>query len=182
MPPAKLTDAPWLGYWYGTSLIWTQPSQAQTWLAPAHERFTAQYDVLGQILSVAGLLESFYIEFSDDSRMDHWLAVMEALVARDPQFPTREQAVRPYATLVTGLVRRNPAHPLLRYAVERIVALVAEPMESNDKINAAGHVLQYLHFLPHFETLESVVALVEPVIDRPGVMPFTRMVWFCHLG
>jgi len=84
LPSEQLDATPWLAYWYGTSLIWVDPGEAQRWLASVYDRFRTDSDFAGQIASVAGLLESYYFELSDDRRMDPWLLVMESLLAREP--------------------------------------------------------------------------------------------------
>ena len=182
LPSEQLDATPWLAYWYGTSLIWVDPGEAQRWLASVYDRFRTDSDFAGQIASVAGLLESYYFELSDDRRMDPWLLVMESLLAREPKLDTPEQMLRPYACMVTGLVLRDPGHPLLRACVNRVTAILDEPLEINHKINAAGQLLQYLHFLPDIHVLQRVTELIGPLVGAREVAPMTRMLWFTHLG
>jgi len=182
VPQHHDADRSWLRYWHGASLVWIDPRRAQAVLAQSYGEFTAEPDVAGQTLCVSGLLESYYFELADDRRMDPWLRVMEQLLRADPDLPTAEDGVRAYATMVVGLTRRNPDHPLLRSYVEHLIGLLSGPVEVNHKVTAAGQILQHLHFLPDEELLRRVRHIVGADLDDPRVAPITRMLWFCHLG
>jgi DNA-binding SARP family transcriptional activator len=149
LPPEHVAFTPWLGYWFGMSLIQVDPPGARAQLERALEAFERTGDESGQMLTAAGMIETYQHEWSTFAPMGRWIDVLDALLARNASFPSQEAELRVYSALLIALVTSRPEHRLFSVCTERLRALLDADLDVNPRIVAAGTLL-----ITHFWNLE----------------------------
>jgi DNA-binding SARP family transcriptional activator len=146
LPSEHVASAPWLAYWYGMSLIQIDQPAARAELESALVAFERMGDESGQMVTAAGIIESYQHEWSTFAPMDRWIDVLDALLARNARFPSQEAELRVYSALLIALFRSRPErHRLFSICTERLTALLDAQIDVNPRIVAAG-ILLMIHF------------------------------------
>ncbi|MEO8627704.1 MAG: BTAD domain-containing putative transcriptional regulator [Betaproteobacteria bacterium] len=182
LPESLVQAQPWLAYWFGISLAQSDFAAARRSLEVAFDGFRAAGEVTGQTLSASGMIDSYYFEWREDHPLDHWIAVMADLLAKNPRFENGEDELKPYMSIVAATVRRCPGHPILVASIEHVMRMLATPLEPNAAINAAGMVLNYIHFVADLDLLNRVMRAVALPLKNASVTPPTMVHWLGRLS
>lgn len=113
LPNGVLEDAPWLRYWLGTSLIPLEQRQARSHLERAFGQFAASADATGQALCAAGLIDSYFFEWSDFRPMRRWVDTLDPLLDRMHFSADPGTERRIFTSLLVGMLYAAPDHRLL---------------------------------------------------------------------
>lgn len=90
----------------------------------AHAGFRHHGDIVGQVVAIAGIMETQFFFWSLFPVLDPWITEMCALLDTEPFFPNAEMEVRAYGSLLMATHHRAPRNPWLSRIVERIRALL----------------------------------------------------------
>jgi hypothetical protein len=80
-PPQFAADVPWVAYWSGAATISECPTTARALLAKAWSAFEVRADAVGQLLSAAGILETYQFEWTSFETARDWTERLEACLA-----------------------------------------------------------------------------------------------------
>ena len=168
IPAAVTREDPWLLLWLGIARIATDIIVARAALEKACEVAMRRADRLCTIQSVAGIVETHVLEYTDLRACDRWLSVLDAAFSEGIEFDSPESEARALAAFINALVYRDPGHPNIERYVERAVALFDSKLNVSlqttlsvplnywgtncGRLAVAGHVI---------ETLEAVVETSE---------------------
>lgn len=182
LPTGVLEDAPWLRYWLGTSLISLDQAQARSHLERAFGQFAASSDLTGQTLSAAGVIDSYYFEWSDFRPMRRWVDTLEPLLDR-MHFSSDPGAERKiYTSLLVGMLYAAPDHRFLPRTVERVTEMLDEEMDVNSKVSMAMILLSYCNLACDMERGKIAVSCADPLVDHVELTPFNQLWWFLRKG
>lgn len=182
LPNGVLDDAPWLRYWLGTSLIPLDQEQARNHLERAFGQFAASGDVTGQALSSAGVIDSYFFEWSDFRPMRRWVDTLDPLMG-SMQFSADADAERKIcASLLIGMLYVAPGHRLLPRTVERVTEMLDEEMDVNSKVSLAMILLSYCNLACDMERGKIAVTCADPLIDHPELTPLNQLWWHLRKG
>ncbi|UCH49538.1 MAG: hypothetical protein JSU95_07110, partial [Betaproteobacteria bacterium] len=182
LPDGVVEDAPWLRYWLGTSLIAIDQKQARSHLERAFGQFAASNDNVGQALSAAGVVDSYFFEWSDFKPMRRWVDTLEPLLERIRLSVSAAVERRIYHSLLLGMLYAAPGHRLLSHVVERVTEMLDEDMDVNSKVSIAHSLLSYGNISCDMERGKVAVARAEPLLDHPDLTPFNRVWWYLRKG
>ena len=182
LPDGIVEDAPWLRYWLGTSLIEIEQKQARSHLERAFGRFATSIDNVGQALSAAGVIESYFFEWSDFRPLRHWVDTLEPLLKRTRMSVSALIERRIYNSLLLGMLYAAPDHRLLPHVVERLTEMLDEDMDINSKVSIAHTLLSYGNISCDMERGTIAVARTELLLDHPELTPFNRVWWYVRKG
>ena len=182
LPNEVLEEAPWLRYWLGTSLVPLEQRQARGHLERAFAQFAASGDATGQALSAAGLIDSYFFEWSEFRPMRRWVDTLGPLLER-MHFsgdPGTERKI--YTSLLIGMLYAAPDHRLLPRTVDRVTEMLDEEMDVNSKVSIAMILLSYCNLACDMERGKIAVACADPLLDHPELTPFNQVWWHLRKG
>ena len=179
LPQATLDNAPWSRYWLGTSLIPLNQKDARNHLERAFGQFAAGGDPMAQALAAAGVIESYFFEWSDFHPMRRWMDTLEPLLDRlsfAGNFRTEQKI---YTSLLLAILFAAPGHRLLRRTVSRVTEMLDEDMDVNSKASTAMILLSYSNLACDLERAKRAVVCIDPLLEHSDLTPINRM--WCHI-
>jgi ATP/maltotriose-dependent transcriptional regulator MalT/DNA-binding SARP family transcriptional activator len=182
MPQEWITENPWLTYWLGESRLGEDLRTARAALELAHAGFRHRDDIVGQIVAIAGIMETHYFFWSLFPVLDPWIVEMCALLDREPVFPSAEFEMRAYGALLMATHHRAPRNPWLPIIVERMRTLLSAKLSDDRKVRAACMLLGYAQAGSNLSLGHWVVTTIEPIVERAGVTPLSRCMWLGRVG
>lgn len=182
LPPERLQRDAWLRYWLGTSNIPLDQRQAREELQAAHSLFVASGNRQGQALAAAGVLDTYYFEWSDFGPMRVWVERLEPFIEEDLFADAPDRELKLYASMLVGILYGAPRHPLLTRCVERVSEMLDENLDANSKLKAGTFLLSYCNLAVDVRRGEAVVRRTTPLLDSPEITPLNELWWFLRLG
>jgi LuxR family maltose regulon positive regulatory protein len=182
LPSDLLEQDPWLRYWLGTSLIPIDQREARTHLEKSYWSFLAAANRSGEALAAAGVLDTYYFEWSDFRQMEAWVERLDPLMTENlfADAPARE--LKLYASMLIGIVYGAPRHGRLRRCVERVSEMLDENVDVNSKLAAATCLLSYCNLSGNLKLGRSVFVRATPLLASPHVSPLNELWWHLRLG
>jgi LuxR family transcriptional regulator, maltose regulon positive regulatory protein len=182
LPDGSRTEQPWLKYWEGMSWFDVDQARARSFLEPAFESFGVAGNGLGQLICAAAIAESYYYEWANYAPLDHWIPVLAELLAREIELPSVEIALRTYAGALSGMLCRQPEHPLLPVMATKIEQLLTQEANINHRVAAANVLLNYRAWSGDEEKQAELIRLMAPVANDPHVSALNRVWWLRYHG
>lgn len=182
LPASALEANSWLRYWLGTSLIPLNQLDARLHLEFAFSQFGTGGDSMGQALSAAGVIESYFYEWSDFRDMSRWVDALALLLDRldFTDDPARERRV--YVSLLLVTLYGAPGHGMLPRAVERVAQMLDEEMDVNSKVNTAMVLLSYANLACDMPRANKAVQCATRLLEDEELTPFNLLWWKLRLG
>jgi LuxR family maltose regulon positive regulatory protein len=179
LPQATLENAPWLRYWLGTSLNPLNQHEARNHLERAFGQFAADGDAMAQALVAAGVIESYFFEWSDFHPMRRWMDTLEPLLDRLNFSGNFRPERKIYSSLLLGILYAAPGHRLLVRTVSRVTEMLDEDMDVNSKAATAMILLSYANLACDLERAKRAVLCIPPLLEHPDLTPINRL--WCHI-
>ncbi len=184
--PGDAVREPWLAYWLARSRFALAPAQARDGLLHVLKQFEARADRLGQILCVASIMETHWVESTGHEHLDRWIDRALVLLASNPAFPDGETELRAVSIVMVAMSFRQPRNPMFGWAQERMKVLIESDLVDEAKV-LAGSVLVG-QSLPGGDLPlgQWTVDRVGPIADRVTISAVTRLMWLlrvaCHFA
>jgi ATP/maltotriose-dependent transcriptional regulator MalT/DNA-binding SARP family transcriptional activator len=173
LPEARMPEWPWLTYWQGMARMAIAFPEAADTLERAYRRFAALDEALGQMLSIAALLQVHLLGFSDFGQMRPWIDVLVSLLDRGPDFPSPSVELTVLTGLFTAIVSARPDHRGLEDCQKRMTDLLRAGVDLHSRFSAgaalvnylavSGNMLAWRQLMPEFE-LADVVHTLPPAL------------------
>jgi ATP/maltotriose-dependent transcriptional regulator MalT/DNA-binding SARP family transcriptional activator len=177
LPRPEIELSPPLLYWLGCCDLRDRPGQARMAFLDAFALMHEGGDVIGQVFSAAGIVESYYLEWSDLRPMDQWIAVLEALLSQKPQFPTVDLEICALRGMLIATLSRQPRHRLLAACAQRLLHILNQGMSINGTVAAGTILLHYFQLNYDPEGAARVVLLIRPFADNAALAAPDRALW-----
>lgn len=168
LPPARVASDARLLHWSGVAHIGTSPAVGRGILERAYVLATAAGDAMCRVWSIAGIIETVFLEYGHFARLDPWIALLDDLLP-SLRFTDSNAELRVYAALIGAILQRqgNPAR--LEGYITHTLALLRAADNSNLKVTAATHLLRYGVVVGRMAIAKQALALVQPVLSDPDV-------------
>jgi LuxR family maltose regulon positive regulatory protein len=177
LPSTALESDPWLCYWRGACEISINPERARSALETAYHGLKGQGDVLGQVMSISAIMETYYFEWTSFEPLDRWIDALDTLLTGDAVFPSAAVELRARSSLLAALLYRQPQHPLLPREAARTLALLEEDVPASGCFTAGTILLNCYCFLGNFDGAERVVGFLRPQLANAQVTPVNQVWW-----
>jgi DNA-binding SARP family transcriptional activator len=161
LPAAGASEWPWLTYWQGMARMAIDFPQAVATLERAYRRFVDLDDALGQMLSIAALLQVHLLGFSDFGQMRPWIDVLVKLLDRDTGFPSPSIELMVLTGLFAAVAFARPDRRPLEDCQKRIIDLLRSDVDLQSRFSAgaalinhlavSGNLVAWRQVLPEFE-------------------------------
>jgi len=178
--PTRERD-PWIDYWYGTSLVPLDQPAARSALEPVFDRFTQAGDIAGKALSAAGITETYHFEWSRFRPLDRWITVLDEALQLGTKFSALESELRVCAAFLIAAARREPWHPSLPSRLARVLELLEEPLDPDQRVAAGTIVMSYCVHVADHDTACRAISIISPLLDEPSITAMNRIFWYTRL-
>ncbi|HEX5684059.1 MAG TPA: BTAD domain-containing putative transcriptional regulator [Ideonella sp.] len=179
LPPPTTTraaEAPWATYWATRVDAALDVAEARALLEAAFAAFTTQQDRLGELLCLAAIIESYYVDEGPLEPLDGWIDQLASrLPDRQGCWASQELEARVLACGV-GILLRDQAHPLLAGWAERGATLVRQLKPGASRLKLATFLAQYHLWRGEFSRASLIVDAL-PGLDMSGLLPGEALVW-----
>ncbi len=173
LPAARASEWPWLTYWQGMARMAIAFPEAAGTLERAYRRFADLDDALGQMLSIAALLQVHLFGFSDFGQMLPWIDVLATLLERRTDFPSPSVELTVLTGLFTAVVSARPDRRGLEDCQSRMIDLLRADVDLHSRFSAgaalvnhlavSGNLVTWRQLIPEFE-LEDVAHALPPAL------------------
>ncbi|MFZ0552996.1 MAG: BTAD domain-containing putative transcriptional regulator [Steroidobacteraceae bacterium] len=144
LPAARAPEWPWLTYWHGMAQMAIAFPEAAGTLERAYRRFADLDDALGQMLSIAALLQVHLFGFSDFGQMRPWIDVLLTLLDRRTDFPSPSVELMVLTGLFSAVVSARPDHRSLEDCQRRMIDLLHAGVDLHSRFSAGAALVSHL--------------------------------------
>jgi len=181
LPSALFEHTPWLRYWQGMAHLPFAPVTARGPLEEAYFQFKTSDDVVGLYSAWAGIMDTFFFEWRDLKPADRWIAELEGLRLRHPEFPSQTVELRTYRAMGT-LLHRQPQHPILPAWSERALVLLDQADDHDLSVLLGGYLVIYFLWWGNAAKAWEVIERLATRAHAPHVSPMVYILWSCAVA
>jgi DNA-binding SARP family transcriptional activator len=177
----------WLQHWLGTAWVAVNPPEARRILETCFATAVRDGDRLCQTQVAAGMIETYFLEYSVFHPADRWIDVLVHILSEPLEFPTVESELRVQSALVIALTYRQPGHPALSRCAPRVQTLVPACADTNLSGFAAFYLGLYGDMCGRNDVAEAAMRMMIPLSDHPDATALTKgmllavSLWHCVL-
>lgn len=179
LPALVINDSPWLLFWSGAARQPFDLEVGRELYAQAYRLFKARGDVLGSYLSWSAAVDSFSYAWGDFHPLDFWIAELDELRQRFPQFPSLDVEARVTCGMLSALMWRNPLHPAMQLWRSRAEEMLDREADPFCRLMIASHlVTYYIWWRGDRRVAPGLLAAAGPLLRKiPGAPPLTQLLW-----
>jgi DNA-binding SARP family transcriptional activator len=137
-----LDATPWLLYWQGVARLTADPASGRELLQRAYAAFERDDNPFASLLSCAGIVQSFFLEWGDQHPLDPWLerfsGLWQAPGMRLP--PQLESQILP---LLVGALLRHCGDPVIERVATRAGELFNQSADPSEQVPLALFLCTY---------------------------------------
>lgn len=178
LPGGLVDGSPWLLYWLGICRMAFDPYESRPLFERAFELFKSATDDSGMFLSWACIVDTFVYAWGDFSPLDHWIAVMEEILSRRPEFPSPEIEVRVAGCMSSAMTYRQPGRADLVMWAERVQRIVVSSNDVHLQMMLGSQLIFYYLWIGDFSKITPVVEALRPSRGVAGYDLLTKQNWY----
>ena len=172
MPETVIHDSPWLSFRKGSCELLRDPACARGWLEQAFNRFKQDDDPVGLYVTWSAMMESFTLQWGSFVEVDHWIAELDELRRRHPEYPTTDIEVRVLNGGVAVMIRRLD-HPALKQWAARARELMQVLPDPDQRAKLATFAMMYALWRGDLRSARVIRAELEAVAATHRVAPLS---------
>lgn len=183
LPDRLLSADPWLVYWRGVAILATDPLAAEQTLEQAYEGFVARSDTTGQLFAAQASLDAINFQLRGFKRSDRWIPVLERMVPQYSSEMSDSVSSRMWGSFLAVAMSRQPGHPLIETAVNRLRASLTMPnLDANERLSIGGALIDYAYWAADEQLGRETLSLCRSLANSEFVAPTRRAAWFVVEG
>jgi len=160
IPEFLQSDSPWLLYWKAAGHLALDPLSSYKIFEAAYQLSVKKHDVICQLLSMAGVLDSVFYGGEDFTVFDPWLDLSDKLEAEIESCPDPDIKIQVAASVVTALIIRRPQHPKIEVWADRVLYGRTSPQS----IQIITHILCNLAW--YYSCFKADFARADVIIEK----------------
>jgi DNA-binding SARP family transcriptional activator len=166
----------WLRYWRGCCRLPFDPAAGRADFEAAFRSLRERHDdPAGIFLSWAGFVEATLFVANEFAYLDRWIADLEALVERFPDFPDQVTEARVAAAMTIALLYHRPDHPRIAQWAERAAVGGAAMEDPSLRVLFCVPAANYYSWIGHPARFQSVMTVVKAAAADPRATPLSRI-------
>ncbi|BHH82392.1 hypothetical protein LA52FAK_06810 [Desulforhopalus sp. 52FAK] len=174
--PAKLQlENPWVLYWAGMCLLPYDLSLAKSHFKQAFEEQKKLGDISGQFAAWCGIAESILHALDDLSELDHWIAILDELLAKNNNTPPTHLKNHIAAAMFMSLVFRQPDHPEFASWKAKAMDVLTEERDISLRIFTCFFLLSHSYWTGNLGVASNVLQEIKAMAESPDAEPFARI-------
>jgi LuxR family transcriptional regulator, maltose regulon positive regulatory protein len=142
IPAALFAEQPWLLVWRGTGWLAWHHAECQRDLEQAFAAFRQQEDTIGMFVAWSGIIFA-YLSEGESIPLDRWIAVLDEIMAKAPEFPSKGAETRVAVAMLSAIAWRQPHHPRASEWARRAFELARRHPDRNLQAISAANWLYY---------------------------------------
>ena len=182
LPGSLVQDNPWLGYWYGASLVASDPNAARRRLEASFTRFATLGERRWQCLAAASVIDTYFFEWIDFRPVRGWAASLGELIASVPLFESDQIELKVRSSWLLAMLYGEPGHPDRDRCADSVEQMLDLDIDINTRVSAAVFLLAYSALGVQLDRGRRVVARFGRLVDDPQVSALNRRWWHIRLG
>ena len=167
----------WLLHWKGIARAMTDPAGGRQILESAFEEFVRADDRVGQLKTVAAIIESHQFEGVSYLPLDRWIRELERLIENMPLIQDASVEMHVWSLVVFALHARNPDHRLMDVAIEKVDRFLLCEIEPNMRVAAATYLLESYNWKGDYDKSRKLILLVSDLLRHGSVSDLNDMRW-----
>jgi ATP/maltotriose-dependent transcriptional regulator MalT/DNA-binding SARP family transcriptional activator len=167
----------WLQFWLGQAQMLSNPARGREHVIKAYEVFKRERDFTSCYRALAAILATYFFEYSTLAPMSRWLAEFHALGLDYDALPGDDVKALVAVGVWSALVVREPQHLELPLWESRMHAMLALDVDPNVKVRGAMLLAKHYWYSGQHERAWPLAGKVAGELDKPGLMPYARLVW-----
>lgn len=176
--PERIVDGnPSLLYLLGICRLPFDTERSRSYFEKAFNRFRSGKDIAGSLRSLAGIIETIFLERGDFSRMDQWIGWMDKLTAHKPSFTSAELEITVVTAMMNAILSRVPYHRRAKEWAGRARDLISSNIDTNDKITLASPLHLYYTYTGDFMNASLIVKTLRPEIRTRKLTRLSKIKW-----
>ena len=180
LPEEILTAMPWLLYWRGVSRQFVNPFEARAMLEQAYAGFEGEGDVIGRLCAASAIIDIVFFVRESLLSTTRWIEVLQNSLATHLKFPSAQIEARILSSLFSVLMYMRPQERQLPRYAERLMVLLDDDLEMNQKVMIGAHLVNYYsHALGDLSACERIIIRITPSLSSPQVTAVTEQLWRC---
>ena len=178
LPAPILEDEPWLLYWMGMSQRQDAPQSALQVFERAKNIFDARTDRIASLMTMAAIVDTYYVGMSDLAGMAPWIAAITAQLSElDANELDAEAALFIYSRLTIANMLAYPDSPAIASYAKKSAHILAEVNKPSAAMSAGAILLHCMEWLDA-DTCQWLATELGGQIDDPSISPLVRG-WWC---
>lgn len=166
---------PWLRYWLASSKLPVDLILARQFYEQAYAAFRGTGDIQGTILSWAGVVQTYHLQWGSFAPLDYWIAEIDKLMPEIPGDLPIEIEWQLAGGMFVSLMYHQPDHPDMEAWVERVQQLIARDADANRRLDLASKLLLYYTWIGDLDAAEILVNTVSKLAAMAAPLP--AMLW-----
>ena len=177
LPQNLIAGHPWLLFWQGVGHLPHDPLKGRKYCKRSYEEFRQANDTLGQILSFAAAVESFFILRSDMRGLDFWISQGEELDTAADDIDDPNISGRFAAAMLGSLTIRAPSHPSIGKWIQRCTDKMSQSTDLTLHI-MLGNLLVLIHcWHGNVDKANIILQRLKPSFDNYDTPPLQQILF-----
>jgi len=192
LPKTMVAEKPWLEAWMGIALYPSDPEGSRASLEKAFDTFRKHNDTFGLYLCWSYIIRAIFMKMTDLSSLDHWIQILEKLMDKYRQFPSRDIEGHVVAGVLMALGHRQMDHPDIGSWIDRALSLLSSTLDLNMKVLIGNNAVQYFLLTGNYGKAFKIIDLLSPpssdgVLDSKdtiAVVTYSAIsaFYYCYVG
>jgi DNA-binding SARP family transcriptional activator len=174
---------PWLQFWQATFIKYAEPGRARDLLRQVQDSLAGPDHATAQLLCLAGIIETHYLEWQDFSELPSLVRAMadrlrpELVGALDVQ-----SDLVIHSRLVLGLMHCQPDLGPLAQGLKRTLRALPRCDSAVERLAAANVALNHFNWLDRTYMADSLIDEVDAIAMDPAMPPRLCVLWHCNVA
>jgi LuxR family maltose regulon positive regulatory protein len=177
LPPPLLELTPWLQYWRGVCHLPFGPEEGQAHFEAAFRGFEQAGDIHGLFLAWSGVVDSILYHWSDCTRLDGWIARLDELIRRHPEFPSPDIELRVATSMSAALLFRQPHHEGLSAWADRSVQSARAWGNPSQRMLTGYYAVCHRFWTGDRAGAATLLESLRRDGETPDALPLARIMW-----
>ncbi len=173
---------PALSLWLGEVFLDINDMESRRYLEEAHDGFSANGDVKGQLLAASIALEAMQLDYASYKNLAKWTAIVESLYEHNLSLLTATEELRIVTGRILPSVLSGNVQDIKTLPVERLLLLLDEDIDVNRRIGAATILLYYYYLRSDLDAGLRLITKINLQLKTPGVNNLRRCRWLGYAG
>ncbi len=155
------------------------PSEARAHFERAYELFKGDADSAGMLVAWSGLAKTFSYVWDRFEPLDRWISELEALLQREPSFPSPEVEGHVTLGMISCLMWRQPGHAEIDRWIERATSLLESSVSTELRMQLGAYLALYrLWWKGDHAAAGRLLDETRPLLAESNVAPQTQLLWW----
>ncbi|MEN8243447.1 MAG: BTAD domain-containing putative transcriptional regulator [Thermodesulfobacteriota bacterium] len=162
LPKSVVAEKPWLEAWMGIARLPFDPKGSLSFLEKAFGTFRKHDDTFGLFLCWPFIIRAIFLRMADFSSFDLWIQVLEKIVNKYRQFPSRDIEGQVVSGMLIALVHRKMDYPHIESWVDRALVLISSSLDLSTKVSITNNVVHYFLLTGNYGRAAQIIDLLRP--------------------